>query len=174
MDVLSWDFGMTDGNEDFKMYEYFLRNGAHPNRPASVGIYTGRTQANILGELEAMGLIAFTYGTVADQSREHLPDCSVLTEDEIAELPPFIRNFKCGHEFEAGEPYCAGYKFNYSVCPDRKYMVSWHPGWYVQFVPEFDFDGSDHYFLLYTVLSLQEAPRVNRSFYGSVYGRCIG
>jgi hypothetical protein len=134
MDVLSWDFGMVDVAEYFKMYEYFLRNGIHPNRPANVGIYTSPPHFKIVRELEDMGLIAFHYGTVADASREHLPDTSVMTEDEIAALPPFIRNFKCGAEYEAGEPYCAGYKFNLSVCPDRKYMVSWHPGWYVQSV----------------------------------------
>jgi hypothetical protein len=55
-----------------------------------------------------------------------------MTQEEIDQVPEAIRYMKCDGKIEAGTP-CEEKKFiiDDGVCPRRKYMVSWHPGWCV-------------------------------------------
>ena len=63
-----------------------------------------------------------------------VPDTAGKTEEEIEAMPKYVRSFRCEKNIESGEP-CKKTKFSYiggdEPCNQRKYRVSWHPGWYV-------------------------------------------
>jgi hypothetical protein len=68
-------------------------------------------------------------GTIAD-IKKAIPDTAGKSDQEIAEMPKLVRNFKCGKQLELGDPGCKKAKFT-GVCGGRKGKNSWHPGWYV-------------------------------------------
>jgi hypothetical protein len=132
-DVISRDSSLMDSNEHFRIYHYHIRNGGrNPNRPVVIDFLPYSGQAGIMQELEDMGLASFTWGPAFDRARELMPDCASLRQEEIDSLPALVRNYKCGNEFEHGDPYCSEEKFNLTLCGDRRYTVSWHPGKYVR------------------------------------------
>jgi hypothetical protein len=134
IDVLSWDTGMTDGKNYAGMQQYFLRAAMLPNRPALVALHInggGRVQRqNLMKELEEIGLTSL----VLDPGEENemtdaIPDTTGLTDEEVVEMPTFVRNFKCGKQIEKGDPGCGASKWNTTMCNSRKFRTSWHPGW---------------------------------------------
>ena len=58
-----------------------------------------------------------------------IPDTLGLSQEEIDRMPPMLRYFKCDNQVESGEPGCGDNKFSNDHCTDRKFRVSWHPGW---------------------------------------------
>ena len=125
---------MTDGNNVGKMVLYFYRAAVNRNRPICVANHMGgraeRNRAAALKELEDRGLgvlmsIENEYKAVIDA----VPDSLGKTEEEIQAMPPFIRNFKCGKQWEAGDPYCGAQKYNETFCSKRRFKTSWHQGW---------------------------------------------
>ena len=133
-DVISWDFGMTDGRAFEKTLLYASRSGVHRNRPMHVSmIVDGRGYQNRIKQIEiaeAQGLPAMLLDrTTFQQVKEALPDMFGLTEAEMAAMPPFVRDFRCGNDVEKGDPNCGVNKYNGNICRNRKYMASWHPGW---------------------------------------------
>ena len=137
IDVLSWDYGMTDGRGYDRMEHYFYRAGYNPNRPALMtgDVGNDRVRIDIMMAMDTMGLASF-YRESSFQKAQwlKLPDTEGLTEDQVAAMPPYVRAFRCGNQFEKGDNFCAAYKFTVTDdanCEKRKYRVSWHPGWYV-------------------------------------------
>ena len=138
IDVLSWDYGMTDGRNDIKMDLYFRRAGLHPNRPAVVGINVGdgkKAPGNVprikkIQNLSDMGLTAtYLRWTEVIKTIDAVPSSLNKTTDDLLSMPPLVRNFKCGNVLEKGEPFCGHQKYNKEVCENRKFKTSWHPGW---------------------------------------------
>jgi hypothetical protein len=130
IDVLSWDTGMTDGKNYAGMQQYFIRAALLPNRPAFVALHMGGDRQNLMNELENIGLTALVLDP--DELRamtNAIPDTMGLSEDEVAEMPKFVRNLKCGNQVEKGDPGCGASKFNNTMCDKRKFRTSWHPGW---------------------------------------------
>jgi hypothetical protein len=127
IDVLAWDAGMLDGKFYGAMSQYFMRAALLPNRPAVVSLHTAghKGRRNVVNELEKIGLAALTTDGAATGA---IPDTMGLSDEEIAEMPEFIRKFKCGGQIEKGSPGCGKEKFNTTLC-HGKYRVSWHPGW---------------------------------------------
>jgi hypothetical protein len=136
IDVLTWDYGMTDGNADVKMMTYFYRGaGLNPGRPAIVAIGLGGrskwARRGRIEDMEKLGVAAFGVSDVqAGQIRDAIPDTAALglTEEQISQMPELVRDFKCFGEIENGEPHCRTHKYNEHVCPNRKGKASWHPG----------------------------------------------
>jgi hypothetical protein len=42
-----------------------------------------------------------------------------LSEEEVAAMPEFVRNLKCGKQIEKGDPGCGASKFNATMCNSR-------------------------------------------------------
>jgi hypothetical protein len=133
VDMLTWDYGMTDGGSTELLLHYGYRAAVHPNRPALVAIGSvSSARMARLQELASRGL-AVLYDANDDEqwALYNVPDSAGLTEEELHQLPPLVRNFKCEDSIEKGAPYCSSEKYNMFACPRRKGRVSWHPGWYV-------------------------------------------
>ena len=97
------------------------------NDPEVLGNDKKRSKLN--EALEAMGLAAFQSGNnEISVMREGVPDSSGLSEEEIAALPEYVRNYRCGTSFENGDPYCRTDKFTKWGCEKRIAQTSWHPG----------------------------------------------
>jgi hypothetical protein len=131
-DVLVWDTGMTDGDEYFRMLMYFLRAGMLAHQPAVVALHMGREdgRAKAVQAAEDTGIPAFSMDEMVDKARKDaIPDTFGLSDAEIAEMPEFVRSLRCGKQLENGDPGCGESKFNSTMCNNRKFRVSWHPGW---------------------------------------------
>ncbi|KAI2500380.1 hypothetical protein MHU86_14123 [Fragilaria crotonensis] len=135
-DVLSWDFGMTDGRDFHKKAVFANRAGVHRNRPAIVDmnvfghIWPERTEE--LKVVERYGLTTFHIKEGSDElMMKSVPDMFGLSQEQIDATPEYIRYVKCNGVLEKGDPGCASNKWN-PICPQRLHKTSWHPGWRVQ------------------------------------------
>jgi len=122
LDVLSWDFGMTDGRNTWWYEMWTQRAGVHPTKP-SLFTFDGQRHADINSRLESAGMAAF----FVQANTEVFPN-----SDEVAdpmELPPGVRYFMCSGHVESGDP-CAIDKWKTAEsCPKVGYQTSWHTGW---------------------------------------------
>jgi hypothetical protein len=114
------------------MYRAF----ASENRPACIGINVGLTSKwmDVMAGLEERGLtVLFKDDREFRDIEGYIPDTLGKSQAEIDAMPAFIQSYKCGNsERELGEPTCATSKFTNTHdvdCEQRKYRVSWHPGW---------------------------------------------
>lgn len=127
IDVISWDFGMTDGDRDHLQELYFYRAAMGRNRPAAVAF---RCNPLVIGDLEERGMVAFHFDEkVLNQVINQIPDTFGKNQQEIDDMPPYVRAFRCDKLIEEGDPYCGDQKFDNSICDWRRFRVSWHPGW---------------------------------------------
>jgi hypothetical protein len=134
IDILVWDFGMTDGTEVELLNLYGHRAALNRGRPILLAFHAGgqaqQRRAQVVQTLEDMGMAALISSEqVMDDAMAAIPDSFGLSDSEIQQLPPFVRNFRCGSQIENGEPYCGSEKYNMTMCTDRKGRASWHPGW---------------------------------------------
>jgi hypothetical protein len=143
VDVVSWDYGMTDGSF-LERLELFVVRAAHlPSRPVAVAFpreqqmdgeddaHHPQRRRHVLANLAQYGLPAF----VQDEAeflnvlKKHVPDTFGKTQSEIDRMSRFTRSFVCQGQVEEGDPYCDDEKFDTTICPDRRFRTSWHPGW---------------------------------------------
>jgi hypothetical protein len=134
IDVLLWDSGMTDGREYWRILMYFLRAGSLAQQPAVLGYNLGQGSNSGRGKsvqaAEDTGMPAFVLDNQeAIAINDEIPDTFGLSDGEIAEMPKFVQNLKCGSQIEKGDPGCHAEKWNLTMCPTRKFKTSWHPGW---------------------------------------------
>jgi hypothetical protein len=133
IDMISWDYGMTDGKNPISMATYFYKAALLPNRPAGLALHFPRG-GNFWGtikEYEALGLSMFYLDNKAETDTALAsPSVVGMSEDEVAAMPPYVRSFRCtDNGYETGEPGCGAAKWNATMCTKRKYRTSWHPGW---------------------------------------------
>eukprot|EP00536_Pseudo-nitzschia_multiseries_P000656 jgi/Psemu1/321723/estExt_fgenesh1_pg.C_80024 len=134
VDFFSWDYGMVDGNDPVKLFHFSYRGGISESRPAAMLMhYGGRSAKSRLGvfqTLEEMGMAAFYSNEESMASmRDQFPDSAAYSSDEeLSELPEYVRNYKCGTSIEKGDPYCTRDKFTKWGCENRMKQTSWHPG----------------------------------------------
>lgn len=134
-DVISWDFGMTDGRTFHKKALFANRAGVHRNRPAIVDMNMfGKLWPERINELkvvERYGLTTFHIKEGADQAiMNGVPDMFGMSQEQIDAIPEYIRYVKCDGVIEKGEPDCSKNKWT-PICPKRLHQTSWHPGWRV-------------------------------------------
>jgi hypothetical protein len=141
IDIIVWDFGMTDGAKFANMFLYFYRTiylskSESSLKPIGIAYHisgrpeNGRRDAiNRLNADYNMPLFYSDEGMLNTILNEKLPDTLGKTDDEIKTMPKFVQNFRCGNEIEKGLPYCDTSKFNDTMCVGRKFKTSWHPGW---------------------------------------------
>jgi len=128
-DVLSWDYGMTDGKKTELSELYFYRAMMNSNHPAAI-MLDGKRKGPMKGLLDR-GVAALTEVGL-ESVQKLIPDTEGLNEEQINAMPPYIRSFRCGRQIEKGEPRCQESKFDMSSCPNRRFRTSWHPGWKAQ------------------------------------------
>jgi hypothetical protein len=115
--------------------ELFFHHAAlNPGRPVCIGLQIGgRTRVAkeaLINNLEERGLAALYFeDTNYGISMGSIPDSFGKTDEELAAMPPFVRDFVCNKGIEKGDPYCGSRKFTTDICPTRKFQTSWHPGW---------------------------------------------
>lgn len=132
-DVITWDFGMTDGAADWKTNLFASRAGVHSNRPVHISIstsgrrYQGRRDMLKLAEDAGVPTLHLLPSVEAEVANG-VPDSFGLPDEELAKLGPYARYFKCKGALEK-EDKCGDLKYNDNVCPHRKFKASWHPGW---------------------------------------------
>jgi hypothetical protein len=134
IDILVWDYGMTDGNYVDLLSLYCHRAGRNVGRPIILAYHAGGRawvqRARIIQEMEDMGLAAMISSEqIMDEALAAIPDSLGLSDEYIQRLPPYVRNFRCGPQIESGQPYCGSQKYNDTMCADRKGKTNWHPGW---------------------------------------------
>ncbi|GKZ01025.1 hypothetical protein MPSEU_001053900 [Mayamaea pseudoterrestris] len=133
IDMLSWDYGMTDGS-NFGIFEnYFAHAAIHPNRPGMVALNAvgrrGQARLDVMQHLEEHGMpVLYLNEETVNQVGDLLPDSFGKTEEELQAMGPLSRNMKCQGQMEVGDPFCGLERWS-PMCPERKYKVKWHPGW---------------------------------------------
>lgn len=134
IDVLSWDFGMTDGSRDGNLYNTWAqRAGAHPTQPIIISF--GSTAAiGIHKEVEKNGMAAFDAVFVSERSEENaskkLPN-SDSDDININDLPRGVKFYRCGDSVEKNDP-CGDRDIKFDTkksCERVNGQVSWHNGW---------------------------------------------
>ena len=129
-DILSWDFGMTDGRQTERLLLYshraaLLRSDGMP----FLFYFNGPNKA--YQQLEKNGLaLGYLKEKALFSYVDKLPD---FEDFEILngadDFPRAIKYFRCGKWFESQNTICRKFKFNTSICDEDKYQTAWHPGW---------------------------------------------
>uniref|UniRef100_A0A7S2XME9 Uncharacterized protein n=1 Tax=Attheya septentrionalis TaxID=420275 RepID=A0A7S2XME9_9STRA len=127
VDIIGWDYGLTDGRTLFKSMLYGNRAALLPTSP--ILMMMGERYDSVLKKLEEDGMGALVFDDNNFKSMmEGTPEIDGMTEEEIDQVPEAIRYMKCDGKIESGVP-CQEKKFIIDgVCPKRKFMTSWHPG----------------------------------------------
>eukprot|EP00816_Leptocylindrus_hargravesii_P013840 CAMPEP_0196806634 /NCGR_PEP_ID=MMETSP1362-20130617/6546_1 /TAXON_ID=163516 /ORGANISM="Leptocylindrus danicus, Strain CCMP1856" /LENGTH=658 /DNA_ID=CAMNT_0042180211 /DNA_START=198 /DNA_END=2174 /DNA_ORIENTATION=+ len=129
IDVLSWDFGMTDGRDSWKLSCWGSRASALPSRPilALIDGSAGRFSQLQPFELEGgMGTFQMDFARLS----QLVTDAPVKSEEELTLA---VKYLVCDKKIESTGP-CNDFKFNTTeACgPGRlRGQTSWHPGWKV-------------------------------------------
>lgn len=128
---------MTDGRDVTKMALYCYRAALNPNQPACIALHAGKPSQKprtvALSQLEKLGAAVFiSIEAELDNVMDAIPDSRGKNDQELAQMPPCVRSFKCGGLIESGDPYCGIEKYNRTMCTERKFMAKWHQGWYVR------------------------------------------
>lgn len=129
IDILSWDFGMTDGGRNHaSSYVYFSHAALNPNRPACVAMFAGGKAASLI-PMEQDGLTVWIVESAVERGLlNSFPDCETMSQEQVNQLPPLVRGYRCGGAYEGGD-ICRAMKWtNNSICTKRKFRTSWHPG----------------------------------------------
>lgn len=139
VDIVSWDYGMTDGSYYERLELFMVKAAQLPSRPVAVAFpreldvdeaSRGRRR-QVLANLARWGMPAFVQDEAKFQTalRDHIPDTYGRTQAEIERMSRYTRSFVCQGLIEEGDPYCSDDKFDMAACPDRRFRTSWHPGW---------------------------------------------
>ena len=79
--------------------------------------------------LDKLGLASFHGLSTADsQMYAAVPDSGGKSDEELAAMPEYVRNFKCSDQVEKGDPYCGKEKYTKYICTPRSKQAGWHPG----------------------------------------------
>jgi hypothetical protein len=124
MDIISWDYGMTDARQPHLYGLWTERAALVPSRPIQFAF--GQKGINYQNALVNAGGASFSSNL--DNSRNILPS-SDDPDVDASKLPPGLQNYLCNGHVEVGEP-CKDHKWDTKhTCPNIKHQVSWHNGW---------------------------------------------
>ena len=133
LDILSWDFGMTDGRASDLYNIWSQKAGTHPTQPTLVS-YGSRPAIDIHPKLENAGMSVFEAFFVEDKRPESLYQIFPDSDDEdvkVDDLPKGVKFYRCGGHTEDGE-ICGDKQIKFDtkkVCKTIGYQVKWHNGW---------------------------------------------
>uniref|UniRef100_A0A7R9W4L7 Uncharacterized protein n=1 Tax=Pseudictyota dubia TaxID=2749911 RepID=A0A7R9W4L7_9STRA len=122
IDILNWDFGMTDGRNYWWYQLWVDQAGLHPTFPI---LFTNNdARKNMNDDCEKRGQGAFNVQW-KELPRNLFPDSD--THPNPSSLPRGVANYMCGGQAEQTNK-CKDEKFDTKWC-DCRGKVSWHPGW---------------------------------------------
>ena len=133
VDLITWDFAMTDGRWFWRMELFAHRVAMLPNHPILLVLNPGTEpkREEIVNHLtkQGLGVLRQDEKYVIDRQLS-VPDSRYRTEEELAAMPENVRWFRCGYGIEFG-PGCLDNKFTQNgTCDDRSYRTNWHHGWF--------------------------------------------
>jgi len=123
VDILSWDFHETDMHQT-ELYQLWAnRAGTHPSLPTMFLQKATAERIKINLQLENVGLSAVAFQP--EGIRKLMPNSS--TKD----LPPALRNYKCGDSDEVEQGDCEAYKYDMSgtSCKLDPFQKKTRSGW---------------------------------------------
>ena len=136
VDILVWDFGMTDASDTDMLSLFLRRAGLNRGRPALLANRLGKryfqARKAVLEEIEDLGLtVLYSSELILDRAAIGIPDSDDLDTEQLNQVPMFVRNLRCRGALEDGKPECncVEEKFNVTVCNNRPFRTSWHAGW---------------------------------------------
>ncbi|CAJ1960348.1 unnamed protein product [Cylindrotheca closterium] len=130
VDLLSWDFGMTDVYSPVRLLLYAIRGNLLPHHPAIFALHAeGEHRVDLLKQFEEMSASAFYLPEdTRKQQFEGIPEVNMDNFKEMQDLPPMINSFKCTEGIEKGDLGCDDAKYSKGLCDSRAGKASWHPG----------------------------------------------
>jgi len=130
VDLLSWDFGMTDVYSPVRLLLYAIRGNLLPNHPPIFALYAeGEHRVDLLKEFENMSASAFYLPDETRKKQLHgIPEVNLDNFGDMKDLPPMINSFKCPEGIEKGDLGCDDAKYSKGLCDNRAGKASWHPG----------------------------------------------
>ncbi|CAB9503658.1 expressed unknown protein [Seminavis robusta] len=145
VDSISWDFGMTDGGDHYKIALYAYRAarlalvedsvsqpGNVRHRPSLIAIHQNENEHNIVlrnMQMNGMTVLGMDLRYEREKIYPGFPDMFGMNDAQINDLPLYVKYFKCEEKVESGDPGCGDDKFNKTMCNNRHARTSWHPGW---------------------------------------------
>jgi len=130
LDVLVWDFSLTDGKDSWRQQLFASRAALNSARPVLLAMHLKDRQFAWTQELADFGLSTIGMNSTSMENiKSKIPDMFGRSDEQINRVEPAVRNFKCMGRLEMGDPYCTTEKFTIGECPNRRHRESWHPGW---------------------------------------------
>lgn len=137
VDLITWDYAMTDGRNYWRMEFFAHRVEILQNHPTLLVLNSGTEpqRRELVDHLTNQGM------SVLRQDAKYMVEKSLLFPDtrfrepeELEAMPEHVRHFRCGYGFENGKG-CMEYKFRHNgTCDERPHQTNWHKGWYVCFL----------------------------------------
>ena len=132
IDIITWDFSMTDGRTHWRIEFFAHRVHILPNHPVLLVLQAGLDPARqeLVEHLTAQGLTALRQDEEYLVNRQLLfPDSKKATEDELEAMTDHVRYYRCGYGIETGGE-CTTHRFTQNgTCDDRENRNHWHHGW---------------------------------------------
>ena len=132
VDLITWDFAMTDARWYWRLEFFAHRVAMLPNHPALLILQPGTE----VKRKEMAEYLTFQGLSVLRQDEKYVidrqltfPDSRFRSAKELAAMPENVRYFRCGYGIEMGEG-CYEHKFTKNgTCDDRSFQSNWHHGW---------------------------------------------
>jgi hypothetical protein len=133
-DLMTWNFGMTDGGALWRHILFAYRRAMTRNRPVLLDIDFGglenwNQRIQIMEIMEDLGLSALLFTESAfyeDSIKDGFPDMFGMNQEQIDAVPEYLRYFRCENKIEKGDPGCGDHKYTDECAPHK---APWHPGW---------------------------------------------
>ena len=134
VDLITWDFSMTDGRFFWRMEFFAHRVMMLKNHPPLLVLNAGTepVRKQMVEHLTEQGMAALRQDDHYVISKQlEFPDSKGASDEELELMPEYVRYFRCAYGIENGGD-CIHHKFTQNgTCDDRPYRTNWHKGWYV-------------------------------------------
>jgi len=131
IDILAWDFNMTDGHQNWKIALWGARGASHPTRPIQVLLdgpgHRRGYRLKVFQRMEDVGVGLFFMRNINyEPFIEMLPVHG--NESNLMSVPKQLKYLVCGGQYEGGN--CINQKYNTRKrCPKSSGKNQWNPGW---------------------------------------------
>mmetsp|Transcript_7821 Transcript_7821/g.16279 ORF Transcript_7821/g.16279 Transcript_7821/m.16279 type:complete len:629 (+) Transcript_7821:194-2080(+) len=124
MDVLSWDYDITDGVNTCLTALWGARGAGHPSQPTLVMLDNSMERWPLVRGLERKGIGVINALEMAE-AYKGVPDYE--KGENQTDLPKSLQHFVCNGTPESG--LCNHKKWDTSICEKFGGQVRWHNGW---------------------------------------------
>jgi len=123
LDILSWDYDITDNNDHWQAALWSARAASHPSQPTLVMVDTNIKRWALVQGLENVGVGVIQASSIED-AYKGVPDYE--KGENQKGLPKSLKKFICNGIPESGK--CTDYKWDTKHCYVEG-QVPWHHGW---------------------------------------------